>query len=110
MVFLVNSPDIKYQFWLWVPECPKRLVFWFHGSLIKPAELLASRRPIDFELAISVLPDDCVIVTPLIPKINEGLDGRTIDPQCLCRNVLFDDLIDPKLEVYNRPDKEVFKI
>ena len=110
MVFLVNSPDIKYQFWLWVPERPRRMVFWFHGSSSKPAEHLPSRRPIDFELAISILPDDCIVATPLIPKIHDGLDGRTIDPQSLCRNVLFDELLDPKLEMYNRPDREVLKI
>ena len=110
MIFLVNSPDIKYQFWLWVPESPKHVVFWFHGSTSEPSERLASMRPIDFEFAISVLPDDCIVVTPLIPKASEEVDGRSLDPQTLCRNVLFHDLLDPRLEVYNRPDKEVFKI
>jgi hypothetical protein len=110
MVFLVNHPQIKYQFWLSIPGTPKRLVFWFHGSTTASQQELAEKRPIEFELALRLLPVDCVVVTPLIPKMTAEEIGRVIDPQCLCRNVMFDDLIDPAFGVYNRPDLEILKI
>jgi hypothetical protein len=110
MIFLVNHPQIKYHFWLSVPENPNTLVFWFHGSTTESKEQLILKRPIEFELAISLLPPDCIVVTPSIPKLSEEIAGRIIDPQCLCRNVLFDHLIDPTFALYNRPDKEILKI
>lgn len=110
MIFFVNKPGIKYRFWLSVPERPRHVVFWFHGSTTEPVEELESKHPIEFELAVSLLPQDCIVVTPLIPKVPDGVNGRVVDPQCLSRSVLFDDLLDPELALYNRPDKEVLKI
>lgn len=110
MIFFVNYHNIKYQFWLSVPENPMRVVFWFHGSTTMPVEQIDYQRPIEFELTTALLPGDCIVVMPLIPKISNAADKKIVDPQCLCRNVLFDDLIDPRLVTYNRPDKEVLKI
>lgn len=108
MIFFVSKPDLKYQFWLSVPVRPKRVVFWFHGSTTETPVDLAKHHPAEFEHATLMLPADCIVVTPLIPKLSEG--ARIIDPQCLCRNVMFDDLIDPSLALYNRPDREVLEI
>lgn len=110
MNFFVNKHDIKYQFWLSIPECPEHVVFWFHGSTTIPAAQLALERPIEFELATNLLPGNCILVTPVIPKVDNTINKKIIDPQCLCRNVMFDNLIDPSLFIYNRPDKEVLKI
>jgi hypothetical protein len=110
VIFLINKPDIKYRFWLSVPPRPEQVAFWFHGSTTESADALADRRPLELELALQLLPSDCMVVMPIIPKITAEEGERIIDPQCMSRNVMFDDLIDPALELYNRPDQEVFKI
>jgi predicted esterase len=110
MIFLINKPDINYRFWVSVPPQPARVVFWFHGSTTEPVDVLAEKRPLEFELALQLLPPDCIVVTPMIPKVVAAEGGRVIDPQCLSRNVMFDDLIDPAFEIHNRPDREVLKI
>lgn len=61
-------------------------------------------------MAINLLPQDCIVVTPLIPKIAEEIDGKIIDPQYLSRHVMFDDLIDEEFSLYNRPHTDIIEI